>query len=129
MQAGLPRRVTQRSTVLCESQLAPALPGIEAGQGSASLDVSGVKADGDLQLLFGVPVIAFVREQYTQVAADDSVMRSERAGLPHLGNGLVGAAGSAQGRRQVAREARVVGSPLSGPLKHLHGLSMGPLPQ
>src|SRR5207244_12271509 len=103
--------------------------GALAGQGSLGLDVSGGKADRDLQLLFGALVLALVRQQNTQIAANGSVTRGERAGFPHLGNGLVGAAGSTQGRRQVAREARIVGSPLSGPLKHLHGLSMGPLPQ
>ena len=94
MQAGLPRRVTQRSTVLREGELAAVLTGIEAGQGSASLDISGVKADRDLQLLFGVLVLAFVRQQNTQIPADDTITRDKRAGLPHLGNGLVGAAGS-----------------------------------
>src|SRR5438552_3705863 len=128
MRAGVAWRVTQRRTVLSDGQLAAALPGKHAGQGSVGLDISGVKVDRDLQLLFGVLVLAFVREQYTEIAADHSVMRSKRAGLPHLGNGLVGAAGSAQGRRQIAAEARVVGPPLSGSLKDLHGLCRVPLP-
>ena len=91
--------------------------------------VLATKADRDLQFLFGFLILAFLHQQRTQVAADDGVMRSERAGLPHLGNGLVGAAGSAQGRRQIAGEARVVGPPPSGSLKHLDGLCRGPLPQ
>ena len=126
MYAGLPRRVTQRSTVLCEGQLAAHLPGKQAGQGSVGFNISGVKADRDLQFLFGILVLALVGQQNTQIAAEDSVTRSERAGFPHLGNGLVGASGSTQGRRQVAREARIVGAPLSGSLKHLHGLGMSP---
>ena len=94
MDAGFPGRVMQRSTVLCESQLTAALPGEQAGQGSVGLDISGVKVDRDLQLLFRILVLAFVRQQNTQIPADDTITRGKRAGLPHLGNGLVGAAGS-----------------------------------
>jgi len=40
-----------------------------------SLDITGVKADRDLQLLFGILVLTFFSEQNTQIAADDRVMR------------------------------------------------------